>query len=386
MNYIGWCFTNIMFLLNLCYMNATLWSLVFCLIFPITGLHSPAPELPGYDPASWMETILHAGSSSLTLKDIVIPGSHDAGMSVLSGVGGTQSNTINECNTLTQVLPIKDQLQEGVRMFDLRVGSYNGVLYTKHSSSDCMADAIGGGYGERLHDILQAINIFLSAHRQEVILLTFSHFCEQETPVRALADSVTTVIGAPFVFKSASLPIGKVPLKDLAGKVMVTFEHFQDATLGVDSCSINSLGNAFVNFRREYAATNKLPRLTNLQQSFFGGLRPAINDLVRLDWQLTQSADEAAMVCNDFQDDNVNPLINGAMSLTNVLRKHQHLIVLATQGNKHLTQQVDAWISDGTINKDNKPNILYVDVAGKWITDYCVRLNQGSLYGHDDRP
>lgn len=375
-------------------MNAPGLALLLCLLFAHPGTRS------GYDPASWMETVLHSGNSTLTLKDIVIPGSHDAGMSVLSGVGGTQSNTINECNTLTQVLPIKQQLQEGIRMFDLRVGSYNGVLYTKHSSSDCMADAIGGGYGERLHDILQAIHDFLSVHHQEVILLTFSHFCEQETPVRALADSVTSVIGSPYVYRSTGVPVGKVPLKDLAGKVMVTFEHFAYASLGVDSCSINSLGGAFVNFRREYAATNKLPRLISLQQLFFkelsspspptngasspapnGDGRPGPSDLVRLDWQLTQSADEAAMVCNDFQDDKVNPLINGAMSLTNVLRKHQHLIVLATQGNKHLTQQVDEWISDGTINKDNKPNILYVDVAGKWITDYCVRLNQGNVYG-----
>lgn len=390
-------------------MSASIWPMILCLIFPIAGFNPQGPRLKprdrelnfpvqvlpdcirdtsisGYDPASWMETILHAGSSSLTLRDIVIPGSHDAGMSVLSGVGGSESSTINECNTLTQVIPVKEQLQEGLRMFDLRVGTYNGVLYTKHSSSDCMADAIGGGYGERLQDILKAIHDFLGVHHQEVILLTFSHFCEQETPVHALADSIISVIGAHYVFRSSGLPIGKIPLKDLAGKVMVTFEHFQDVSLGIDSCTMNALGGAFVNFRREYAATNKLPKLISSQALFFQGLsgsagRPAVGDLVRLDWQLTQSADEAAMVCNDFQDDKVNPLINGAMSLTNVLRKHKHLIVLASQGNKRLTKQVEDWISDGTINRDNKPNILYVDVAGRWITDYCVQLNQGKLYG-----
>ncbi len=393
---------------------ATDWPVAMCdagagkCILAFTGKdnHIYASAFFNYDPSKWMESILHSSTSTLTLKDIVIPGSHDAGMSVLSGVGGTQSGTINPCNTLTQAIPIKTQLQEGLRMFDLRVGNYNGVLYTKHASSDCMADAIGGGYGERLCDVLQAIHDFLDSHHGEVILLSFSHFCEQETPVRALADSITTTLGVAYVFRSSGRPIGKIPLKQLAGKVLVTFEHFEDASLGIDSCTIAARSGAFINFRREYAATDELDKLLGRQESFFRGLsgsntdpagttqpagsgRPASNDLVRLDWQLTQSPDEAAMICNDFQNENVNPLINGAMSLTNVLRKHKRIIDLAASGNKYLPQQLQTWINSGLINQHNKPNILYVDVAGRWITDYCVGLNLGNLYGsalHENNP
>ena len=47
---------------------------------------------------------------------------------------------------------------------------------------------------------------------------------------------------------------------------------------------------------------------------------------------------------------------------------------------KLLPVKVNEWIDNGTINKNNKPNILYVDVAGVWITDYCVDLNNKTIY------
>ena len=103
----------------------------------------PDLQLPfTYNPSSWMGDFLLSNKSDYTLKDIVIPGSHDAGMSVLTAAGGQQKGTINECNTLTQVLNIEGQLESGIRMFDLRIGIYNGEMYTKHCASDCMEDAI----------------------------------------------------------------------------------------------------------------------------------------------------------------------------------------------------------------------------------------------------
>jgi len=104
------------------------------------------------------------------------------------------------------------------------------------------------------------------------------------------------------------------------------------------------------------------------------------NDLIRLDWQLTQSSDEAALICNDFQDEKVSPVINGMMLLTNVIKKNQSITDLALFGNKYLPAKVNEWISTGAINKNNKPNILYIDAAGAWITDYCIELNGMPVY------
>ncbi|WP_345211082.1 hypothetical protein [Mucilaginibacter gynuensis] len=97
------------------------------------------------------------------------------------------------------------------------------------------------------------------------------------------------------------------------------------------------------------------------------------NDLIRLDWQLTQSGDEAALICNDFEDEAVSSVVNGMMLVNNVVKKNQSIIDLAQFGNQYLPSKFNAWVDNGTINKDNKPDIL-------WITDYRIELNSTTLY------
>jgi hypothetical protein len=335
-----------------------------------------------YNPSTWMADILLREKSDYTLQDIVIPGSHDAGMSVLNGVGGSQSGTINECNTLTQAKDIGQQLHAGLRMFDLRVGSYKGQLYIKHCSSDCMSEAIGGGYGEKLVPLLQKIRNFLGENRGEFVLLTFSHFCERETPVKELAATILTTLGPEHVYRAGKAVSPRPRLRDLAGKVIISFEGFATPDGSIDSCTIATRSNAFINFRREYAATNKIAKLLASEEQFFRGLPGTIqpNDLVRLDWQLSQSSDEAAMICNEFQHEKTNPLLDAAMLLTNTVRRHKSILNLSLDGNVYLPSRCNEWIAKKIITPANKPNILYVDAAGDWITDYCVYLNQTELY------
>ncbi|HMO60961.1 MAG TPA: hypothetical protein PKC39_06155 [Ferruginibacter sp.] len=250
-------------------------------------------------------------------------------------------------------------------------------------ASLCMDEAIGGGYGESLYNIGTAIRKFLLHNRQDIILLSFSHFCEKETPVAALKDSLLKIIGTALVYSGRATAIGNVPLSQLAGKVIISFEQPQTNDPYFPSCSIAGTSGAFVNFRRMYAAANDINILLEKQHDFFTAIATSSiqkNDLVRLDWQLTQSSSEAPFICNDFQDEKLNPLVNGAILLANVINKNKSIIDHSLQGNRYLPGTIDAWIEDGTIHKKNKPNILYVDVAGGWITDYCIDLNQTALY------
>ena len=354
----------------------------FLVAFVRENGHIYLSRFANYNAASWMEDILLKDKGNYTLKDIVIPGSHDAGMSVLTATGGSQSGTINECNTLTQAKTIELQLLAGLRMFDLRVGSYNHFLYTKHCPSDCMSDAIGGGYGEKLDTILDAIAHFLAVHRQEIILLTFSHFCEREASMQEVANHIVKHLGAERLYSAKSGDIQHSRLSDLAGKVIVTFEGYARADKTIDSCTIAEKSDAFINFRRAYAATHDVDKLLAAEELFFRSLKGKIagNDLVRLDWQLSQSPDEAAMVCNDFQNEKTNPLLDAGMLLTNIIAKHKSILDLSLAGNKYLPSKCNEWIDQQIITPDNKPNILYVDAAGDWITDYCVFLNQSALY------
>lgn len=334
-----------------------------------------------YDPASWIEDVFYPSKMHYTLKDIVIPGSHDAGMSVLTATGGQQKGTINECNTLTQTQNIKTQLNEGLRMFDIRIGEFNKELYTKHSSSDCMAEAVGGGYGEKFDDVLSGLKQFLNTNKKEFVLLTLSHFCEKEASAQRVADEMISKLGKDMVYV-INKPLHQTTLADVAGKVILTFEGYSRPDKLVDLCTIEPNSAAFINFRRTYAATNSLAKLLQSEQAFFTDMADGVknNDMIRLDWQLTQASDEAALICNDFQDERVSPIINGAILLTNMIRKNKSIRDLALYGNKSLPLKLKEWVANGTINNKNKPNILYVDMAGAWITDYCVELNKSAVY------
>lgn len=334
-----------------------------------------------YNPSRWMEDFLYPDKSNYTLKDIVLPGSHDAGMSVLTASGGRQGYTINECNTLTQKYTIRQQLEKGFRMFDLRVGRYDTKIYTKHASSDCMDEAIGGGFGESLSDVLKGLRSFMEQNTKETVILTFSHFCEKEAPPIEVAKFIRDTLGASLLFQAAGRKLSQVPLKDLSGKVLVSFENYSDAYTSTNTIEKGS--DAFINFRREYAATNNISLLQKKQHLFFNEFKQtplAENDLVRLDWQLTQSSEEAAMACNDFQTDEISPLVNGMILLTNIIRKHRSIRSLALVANASLYSSIDNWIGAKVISHINKPNILYTDMSDVWITNYCIQLNNQTLY------
>jgi hypothetical protein len=339
-------------------------------------------SLTSYNANKWMEQFLAADKSQKTLKDIVIPGSHDAGMSVLTATGGQQKGTINACNTLTQLISIEEQLMKGIRMFDLRVGKHNQMLYTKHAASDCMEDAIGGGYGERLKTVALGLKKFLQVNSKEIVLISFSHFCEKEAPLKELQDSLINWIGEDQIFKNTAVAIADVPLKQLAGKVILSFEIPNWNHSLFPRCDMTDSSTAFINFRRAYASTNDMKKLIQTEQDFFTKLQTGVskNDIIRLDWQITQSADEASAVCNDFQDEHLNPLVNGAILLANMIRKNKSIIDHAKIANQQLPVKMNEWVSNRTITNKNKPNIMYVDVAGAWVTDYCIFLLQSPLY------
>lgn len=339
-------------------------------------------SLTSYNANKWMEQFLAADKSQKTLKDIVIPGSHDAGMSVLTATGGQQKGTINACNTLTQLISIEEQLMKGIRMFDLRVGKHNQMLYTKHAASDCMEDAIGGGYGERLKTVALGLKKFLQVNSKEIVLISFSHFCEKEAPLKELQDSLINWIGEDQIFKNTAVAIADVPLKQLAGKVILSFEIPNWNHSLFPRCDMTDSSTAFINFRRAYASTNDMKKLIQTEQDFFTKLQTGVskNDIIRLDWQITQSADEASAVCNDFQDEHLNPLVNGAILLANMIRKNKSIIDHAKIANQQLPVKMNEWVSNRTITNKNKPNIMYVDVAGAWVIDYCIFLLQSPLY------
>jgi hypothetical protein len=68
---------------------------------------------------------------------------------------------------------------------------------------------------------------------------------------------------------SGQTSIGQLALKELAGKVIISFETMENPDPKFPSCSIASSSAAFVNFVREYAATNDIRKLVEKEKAFF---------------------------------------------------------------------------------------------------------------------
>lgn len=124
-----------------------------------------------HGPGNWMKK-LYDVIKDRQVKHLVLPGSHDAGMSRISN---KIKSIGTEQNTQTQGLNIYDQLRAGARVFDLRVGSVHNVLntydysfWTMHVGSET-ADVVIGNTGESLDDVIREVNQFTAESPGEII-------------------------------------------------------------------------------------------------------------------------------------------------------------------------------------------------------------------------
>lgn len=106
------------------------------------------------------------------MQHIVMPATHDSGMSQISGKIESIGTNVN---TQTQGLNIYNQLRAGARLFDLRVGSVHKLLnkndysfWTMHVSDE-LAQVVIGNTGESLDDVVKEINQFTAENPGEVI-------------------------------------------------------------------------------------------------------------------------------------------------------------------------------------------------------------------------
>ncbi|XP_067343181.1 PI-PLC X domain-containing protein 2 isoform X1 [Channa argus] len=140
--------------------------------------------------ADWMGS-LPSKLSAMPLKYLAVPGSHDSftyWVDVQAPVGPDQKTYVKYLATIfsilakkvmvkwsmTQNLTFKEQLDAGIRYFDLRVSSKpyepGNEIYFIH-----------GLFGHKVRDGLLEINYFLVRHRKEIVFLDFNHYYAMDT-------------------------------------------------------------------------------------------------------------------------------------------------------------------------------------------------------------
>lgn len=315
---------------------------------------------------SWMQGMLPAIGKK-PLRHISIPGSHDAGMSAITGGTGFT----NAMNCQTQTKNIGDQLTLGARYFDLRPTIAGGDYVSGHYS-DTHNSLVQwqGANGESFDDIIDQINAFTASH-SELIILYASHmlntdvgegnyrgFTQDESD--ALLDKMRNInylYSAPDPYMDISL----LSLEDFIGSgnrgqpsVVVVVDSGHD--LG------DYLGRGFYtpsqfNVTNLYSGSDDYGTMYNDQMAKLAKYKPTQDDLpFLLSWTLTQSAED--------------------------MLKDTSILDLAAVANNKLYTDLFMYVKQQTL-----PNIIYVDKFDtSAITALTIAINNGYATKNLDKP
>src|SRR5262245_24450426 len=124
--------------------------------------------------SNWMGDLYQSFPAfrNIHINKVLIPGSHDSGTSRLDKSGRAQA------------LTIKEQLEQGIRYFDIRPRVHDSTYYVVHGGSGPDGSADLGHYSSGLKPddtandnyIFQQMRTFLKAHPHEIVILKFQNY------------------------------------------------------------------------------------------------------------------------------------------------------------------------------------------------------------------
>lgn len=289
------------------------------------------------DTKTWMGK-LPAGTR---LNEVMMPGSHDAGMSELLNC----SVGANDSNTQTQQLDMQDQLEAGSRYFDLRVDYDHKKLFTYHRTGPF------GCNGQLLETILDQMVEFLKTYKTETAILKFSQIRgdSNDTKTRIekllLSDKVK-----PYLYKGTNSNLAGLKVSDAAGKIIVVLDY--DNTIHPDLglfryhdgfvkevCNYRGLNMTVCDLYSDKSSYDKMSKDQITKWDNYAGLGKEY--LFLLSWTLTAGIDDS------IRD-------------------------LAAIANGHLPAVLKEQIID---RKKGKPNIVYIDFVNTETARAIIAYN-----------
>ena len=303
--------------------------------------------------ATWMEGL----NPKLLLNGIIMPGSHDAGMSRTDHCGAGAD--LNEGIVQTQALDMLGQLMAGARYFDVRVDYDHGRLVSYHRTGDA------GCNGQPLVDMLEQAIAFIDAHQSETCILKFSHIRTNRNNEREIKDRIDQFLlniqYRIYLYnnKQYDVNLAQISLEACRGKIILVFDYpeyisarsgrfrYYDEAKSIDpvhgeiiSCDPN------IRVYDAYSNTVSLEKMKQDQLTkliAYGGLNK--NYLFLLSWTLTPDS---------------------GTFLTSSIKN------LAKEANRVLEE-----LSSGYFRQANipKPNIAYIDYVNEQTASSIIALN-----------
>lgn len=167
------------------------------------------------DTGHWMSRL----TDSTLLRDIMMPGSHDAGMSELYHCAPPVGSAPL---TKTQGVSVGNQLAAGSRYFDIRVDYDYDTLVTYHRSGQW------GCNGQDLSVILDETRQFLQTHQDEFAILKFSHIRndsghDAQDTKRRIDEALAAY--QEIIFTGNNVNLTQATVGQLRGKMLLVFDY-----------------------------------------------------------------------------------------------------------------------------------------------------------------
>jgi len=305
---------------------------------------------------------------SKTLKDICLPGAHDA--SIFQCFDCTVGANIK--NTKTQKLPIQNLLDSGVRYFDLRPVLSGNQFFTGHYTKYTKRPSFGCK-GDSLQRILTVVNHFLEKHR-ELVVLHFSHYCDRswtkknKTFLPLLLKLFEECLGKNIfvMLRDSTKNLSEINLCNLLdsknGKVIILMDDYKGTSVTNKLQGIFSSTKDLTIFDKYSGTTKENYLVTDQKNKFCGWIKNKSDsraNIFLLSWTLTQDA-RAAKRC---------------AGLKFPWQKCVSIFDVAQIVNLRLAQSMIDWKNESIISKINKPNIIVTDFTSGNQTRVCLWLN-----------
>ncbi|KAF4548363.1 Glucan 1,3-beta-glucosidase-like protein 1 [Elsinoe fawcettii] len=184
-------------------------------------------------PVTWMrDTLSIIGERKV--KHICMPGSHDAGISLING----KTLASNQDNTQTQILDIYRQLVRGSRFFDIRPCLGNGG---KHMLCHYTQDVGGfsqGANGQSVSELIADVNNFMRDYPGELVILDINNEAGFNTDNGPKFDRLTSSQWDPIITEFSN------DIKNPCSKGDVALaERTMNSLIGKGGCVVMSLRN-----------------------------------------------------------------------------------------------------------------------------------------------
>lgn len=301
------------------------------------------------DTKNWMGKL----PANTTLNNVIMPGSHDAGMSELKhcSVGA------NEANTKTQQLDIKGQLEAGSRYFDIRVDYDHKELITYHRTDIVFG---WGCSGQLLETVMKQTVAFLTEHKTETAILKFSHIRGNKKQSADVKERIKKMLESSefsgFMFKGSDSNLANLNLSSSAGKFVAVMDYDEDI----------STEKGFFRFHDGFREVEKKKEAV----CEYRGLNVTVCDLYSdTDSYAKMSADQIAK-WDKYAGFGKDYLFLVSWTLT--AGSSGSIRDLARVANDHLPEVLNDQIN---VKKKGKPNIVYIDFVNTATTQAIISYN-----------